>query len=76
MSAAKLCDMMLLQRKQGKMCRRDKGIADTLMEAVTLSTNECEYQFRHERWNCSLQDQYRLNILKKGLYHFISKAEK
>lgn len=66
MSAGKMCDLMLLQRKQRKMCRRDKGVADTLLEAIRLSTQECEYQFKTERWNCSLHGQYRLNILKKG----------
>lgn len=66
MTAAKLCDLMFLQRKQRKMCRRDKGIADTLMEAISLSGQECDHQFEDERWNCSLEDQFRLNILKKG----------
>ncbi|KAL4217484.1 Protein Wnt-9b [Mactra antiquata] len=61
-----MCDLMLLQRKQRKMCRRDKGVADTLLEAIRLSTQECEYQFKAERWNCSLEGQYRLNVLKKG----------
>lgn len=62
----KLCDLMFLQQKQRKMCRRDKGIADTLMEAISLSGQECDHQFEDERWNCSLEDQFRLNILKKG----------
>ncbi|XP_052285107.1 protein Wnt-9a-like isoform X2 [Dreissena polymorpha] len=66
MSTGELCDLMWLHQKQHRMCLRDRGIADTLLEAVSLSTNECEYQFRNERWNCSLEDQYRLNILKKG----------
>ncbi|XP_052812521.1 protein Wnt-9a-like [Mya arenaria] len=65
-SAAKMCDLLLLQRKQRKMCRRERGVAATLLEAVSLATNECEYQFRTERWNCSLYDQYRLNILNRG----------
>ena len=67
-SSDKRCDMMFLQRKQRKMCRRDKGIANTLMEAINLSRQECEFQFSDERWNCSLTDQFRLNILKKGEY--------
>ncbi|XP_045178762.2 protein Wnt-9a-like [Mercenaria mercenaria] len=67
MAAGKLCNLMLpRQRKQRKMCRRGKGVADTLLEAITLSTQECEYQFKTERWNCTLEDQYRLNILEKG----------
>ena len=66
LTASKICDMMLLQRKQRKICRRDKGVADTLLEATNLSILECEHQFKKDRWNCSLEEQYRMNILKKG----------
>ena len=66
LSAAKLCDLMMLQRKQRKICRRDKGVAHTLYESTELAKFECDRQFRRERWNCSLAEKYRLNILKKG----------
>lgn len=68
LSAAKLCDLMMLQRKQRKICRRDKGVAHTLFEATELSKLECDRQFRRERWNCSLEEKYRLNILQKGKF--------
>ena len=66
LSSAKLCDLMMLQRKQRRICRRDKGVAHTLYEATELSKYECDRQFRRERWNCSLAEKYRLNLLKKG----------
>ncbi|KAK6172047.1 hypothetical protein SNE40_018011 [Patella caerulea] len=65
-SSAKLCEMLKLHRKQKRMCRRGKGIADSLVEASRLAVIECQFQFKHERWNCPLLGHYRQNILKKG----------
>ncbi|TRY76133.1 hypothetical protein DNTS_001739 [Danionella cerebrum] len=62
----KLCDRLKLEKKQRRMCRRDPGVAETLMEAISMSAMECQYQFRFERWNCTLEGRYRANILKRG----------
>lgn len=48
------------------MCRRDPGVAETLVEAVSMSALECQYQFRFERWNCTLEGRYRTSLLKRG----------
>uniref|UniRef100_A0A8C6WYK3 Protein Wnt n=1 Tax=Neogobius melanostomus TaxID=47308 RepID=A0A8C6WYK3_9GOBI len=50
----KQCEQMTLTRRQKRMCRREPGLAETLRESVRLSLLECRYQFRNERWNCSL----------------------
>ena len=62
----KLCEMLNLHRKQKRMCRRGPGIVEALLEAIRISVIECHYQFRYERWNCSLADPYRQKILQKG----------
>ncbi|MBZ3877007.1 Protein Wnt-9a [Sciurus carolinensis] len=62
----KACDRLKLERKQRRMCRRDPGVAETLVEAVSMSALECQYQFRFERWNCSLEGRYRASLLKRG----------
>ncbi|XP_076828751.1 protein Wnt-9a [Brachyhypopomus gauderio] len=62
----KLCDRLKLERKQRRMCRRDPGVAETLAEAISISALECQYQFRFERWNCTLEGRYRANLLKRG----------
>lgn len=62
----KLCDRLKLEKKQRRMCRRDPGVAETLMEAISMSAMECQYQFRFERWNCTLEGRHRANILKRG----------
>lgn len=62
----KLCDRLKLEKKQRRMCRRDPGVAETLREAITMSALECQYQFRFERWNCTLEGRHRANILKRG----------
>ncbi|TNN67535.1 Protein Wnt-9a [Liparis tanakae] len=61
----KLCDRLKLEKKQRRMCRRDPGVAETLREAITMSALECQYQFRFERWNCTLEGRHRANILKR-----------
>lgn len=63
----KACDRLKLERKQRRMCRRDPGVAETLVEAVSMSALECQYQFRFERWNCTLEGRYRASLLKRGM---------
>uniref|UniRef100_A0A7N9DDZ6 Protein Wnt n=1 Tax=Macaca fascicularis TaxID=9541 RepID=A0A7N9DDZ6_MACFA len=62
----KACDRLKLERKQRRMCRRDPGVAETLVEAVSMSALECQFQFRFERWNCTLEGRYRASLLKRG----------
>ncbi|XP_060540473.1 protein Wnt-9a [Pantherophis guttatus] len=62
----KVCDRLKLEKKQRRMCRRDPGVAETLMEAISMSALECQYQFRFERWNCSLEGRFRASLLKRG----------
>nr|CAD37167.2 Wnt9/14/15 protein [Platynereis dumerilii] len=62
---SQLCHLMQLKGVQKRLCRRDHQLAKVLYEAAILSTNECKYQFRGERWNCAL-GVYRSNILRKG----------
>uniref|UniRef100_A0A8C9MFH1 Protein Wnt n=1 Tax=Serinus canaria TaxID=9135 RepID=A0A8C9MFH1_SERCA len=62
----KVCDRLKLEKKQRRMCRRDPGVAETLMEAISMSALECQYQFRFERWNCTLEGRYRASLLKRG----------
>ncbi|GAB1610755.1 protein Wnt-9a-like isoform X1 [Argonauta hians] len=62
---AQLCNIFKLQRKQKKMCIRDKGVPEILNKAIKLSLYACQEQFRYERWNCTL-GQYQMDILKKG----------
>lgn len=64
------CKGMRLNNKQRKMCNRDSGMAETLINAIRLSTMECTNQFKNERWNCSIttHEHHRLNLLKTGKY--------
>lgn len=55
---------MSLTRRQKRMCRREPGLAETLRESVRLGQLECRYQFRNERWNCTLDG--RGSLLKRG----------
>lgn len=63
----KQCEQMTLTRRQKRLCRREPGLAETLRESVRLSLLECRYQFRSERWNCSLDG--RGSLLKRGEAH-------
>ncbi|KAK5855911.1 hypothetical protein PBY51_007544 [Eleginops maclovinus] len=60
----KQCEQMTLTRRQKRLCRREPGLAETLRESVRLSLLECRYQFRNERWNCSLDG--RGSLLKRA----------
>lgn len=60
----KQCDLLKLSRRQKQLCRREPGLAETLQDAAHLSLLECQFQFRLERWNCSLEG--RTGLLKRG----------
>ncbi|XP_029428106.1 protein Wnt-9b [Rhinatrema bivittatum] len=60
----KQCDLLTLSRKQKRLCRKEPGLADVLRDAIRLGIMECQYQFRNERWNCSLDG--RAELLKRG----------
>lgn len=58
------CDLLKLSRRQKQLCRREPGLAETLQDAARLGLLECQFQFRQERWNCSLEG--RTGLLKRG----------
>ncbi|XP_067869269.1 protein Wnt-9b [Heterodontus francisci] len=60
----KQCDSLKLFRRQKRLCRREPGLAEGLRDAIRLSALECRYQFRTERWNCSLEG--RGSLIKRG----------
>lgn len=68
--SSKLCRSMneegVLNRKQYKLCRRDPGMAHTLVTAYKDMFAQCKQQFQHERWNC-LGQASRIKILSKGI---------
>jgi len=54
-----LCDQMKgsLIKKQVKFCKRNPGFMDSVRLGAVRAIDECQYQFRARRWNCSsLQD--------------------
>ena len=64
-----LCDTLLTTAIQRKMCKK-QGIAEVLVEATRLSVLECQHQYQHERWNCSMAAKHRSNTLNKGRHLF------
>ncbi|PVD38944.1 hypothetical protein C0Q70_01569 [Pomacea canaliculata] len=67
-SPRELCKLLKLHRRQQRMCRRGKGIPETLIKATRLSVLECQHQFKYERWNCSL-GQYDRTSWRRKHYH-------
>ncbi|KAK0049985.1 protein Wnt-9a [Biomphalaria pfeifferi] len=59
------CNSLGLHRKQKRVCRKGKGMAEMLVRATRLAALECQHQFLQERWNCSL-GSYRKHLLEKG----------
>lgn len=64
----KQCDLLKLSRRQKQLCRREPGLAETLRDAAHLGLLECQFQFRQERWNCSLEG--RTGLLQRGREDF------
>nr|CAB3267758.1 Wnt14/15 [Phallusia mammillata] len=64
-AARRMCNNFALTASQLKKCRRDPGMPQVLSEATHIAAAECQYQFRYEKWNCSLGSS-RIKMLDKG----------
>lgn len=42
-----------LTSRQREMCRTSPDAMVAVGDGIRLATNECRYQFRHHRWNCT-----------------------
>ncbi|XP_023320891.1 protein Wnt-4 [Eurytemora carolleeae] len=67
-----VCDQMKgsLIKKQVKFCKRNPGFMDSVRLGAVRAIDECQYQFRARRWNCStLQENYnkQVNFIKAQL---------
>lgn len=63
--ARKLCDSFKLTTYQRRKCKKDPGLPQVLAKATQRAAAECMYQFRYERWNCSLGTS-RIHLLNRG----------
>lgn len=45
----------LIQR-QVQMCKRNLEVMDSVRRGAQLAIEECQFQFRNRRWNCSTLD--------------------
>lgn len=48
------------------ICRNDTRLFDVIMKGINLGLDECQFQFRHNRWNCTTQRKSLKKILAKG----------
>nr|AAC80431.1 AmphiWnt4 [Branchiostoma floridae] len=39
--------------RQVQICKRNVEVMDSVKEGARMSIEECQFQFRHRRWNCS-----------------------
>ncbi|KAG8193079.1 hypothetical protein JTE90_017830 [Oedothorax gibbosus] len=45
-----------LARRQRDMCRRHPDLLSSVGRGARLGALECQHQFRHHRWNCSMME--------------------
>ena len=68
---------MTISYFQVKFCKRNPGFMDSVRLGAVRAIDECQYQFRQRRWNCSsLQDnvnnQVKLSIKYFAKYIFVA----
>lgn len=52
-----ICNNMLgLVNKQVDICQKRPDVMVSISEGAEAALNECQYQFRKNRWNCSLPE--------------------
>ncbi|XP_066253859.1 protein Wnt-1 [Euwallacea similis] len=45
-----------LRRKQRRLARENTGLLEAIARGANLAINECQYQFKNQRWNCSTKN--------------------
>ena len=61
-----------LTRRQLKLVSKNPGSTKAVASGARVAVGECQHQFRHRRWNCSVMDEHSHGgsifgkILKKG----------
>ena len=61
---------------QVKFCKRNPGFMDSVRLGAVRAIDECQYQFRQRRWNCSsLQDNVnnQVKLSNKCFAQFLKK---
>ncbi|XP_045161412.1 protein Wnt-4-like [Mercenaria mercenaria] len=64
-----MCESLIgLAKRQQKICRRNIEVMDSVRYGAHMAIEECQYQFKNRRWNCSTVDPVKLfgNFLKLG----------
>jgi len=62
-----ICDKLHLYgwtSLQESFCKRNFDFSETLKKAAKLTLDECQFQFKSRRWNCSTSNE-RKNIFAK-----------
>ena len=68
-----MCQSLIgLAKRQEKICRRNIEVMESVRFGAHMAIDECQFQFRNRRWNCSTVDPVKLfgNFLKLGKLSF------
>lgn len=55
-----------LRGKQAQICRKEPEVVTAIGEGSKLGINECQYQFRFRRWNCTTAKRSLKKVLQRG----------
>ena len=67
--------LTFLTIEQRLYCQTNPKIFSIINRSLNMAINECQYQFRNQRWNCSLfsqPDLFRKLILRSKNFYFMS----
>lgn len=56
-----------LAGKQREICRKEIEIVEEVANGAKLALNECQYQFRNRKWNCTTSRRMLSRVLKTGM---------
>jgi len=52
-----VCDGMGLTKGQTRLCVVNRELMPSIRNGATLAIQQCEYQFKYRRWNCSVPER-------------------
>lgn len=65
--------LLHLRKKQKRLVTENAGVLEAISRGAKLAIDECQYQFKNRRWNCSTTNYFKGKnifgkIVDKGEY--------
>lgn len=70
MDPKETCKRGRWSKKLSDICNNKRELLNQIAQGIVLGHIECQYQFRHRRWNCTSPKRSIKKVMLRGELHF------